>query len=354
MTTGQQDRAEGFSLIELLVAMTVTLFVSGAIFGLLSGGQNAFRREPELTDRQQNIRVAINLIQNDVGTAGVGMGAFFQVFSDALDGVGPQGTTGLTDHLQIFGNDGTCPDAPADNVNKQGPTSGVNLNTLGPIPPCYSNDQFVLVIYQKDGLELGGKFGFGHNIHAGDMKINFPGGLLPDSAPGTTIDGPKDLESWDGNNTNSGTPIRMSMINIYRYEIANDPADGVPCLWRSGTGGFQLGGGAYVAAPDPDGQWQMVARGIEDLQVQYRRTGAGWGDTPGVPVPNDFNTVVREIRVTLSSRSAAPNLTGQTTAANAAIGAGAVNAVRGSITSTMAPRATLYYVSQASPNPTWQ
>jgi hypothetical protein len=230
----------------------------------------------------------------------------------------------------------------------------VNLNTLGPIPPCYSNDQFVLVIYQKNGQELGGKFGFGHNIHAGDMKINFPGGLLPDSAPGTTIDGPNDLKAWSGGDENTGLPIRMSMINIYRYEIANDPADGVPCLWRSGTGGMEPGVGGYFPAPDPRGLWQMVARGIEDLQVQYRRTGAGWGDTPGVPAPMDYNTIVREIRVTLSARSAAANLTGQTTAANAAIGAGAVNAVRGSITSTMAPRATLHYISQASPNPTWQ
>ena len=35
----------GFSMVELLVAMVITLMISGAIFGLLTGGQNAFRRE---------------------------------------------------------------------------------------------------------------------------------------------------------------------------------------------------------------------------------------------------------------------------------------------------------------------
>ena len=65
-------RQAGFSMIELLVAMVMTLIVSGAIFGLLTGGQNAFRREPELTDRQQNIRIAMDLIKRDVAGAGAG------------------------------------------------------------------------------------------------------------------------------------------------------------------------------------------------------------------------------------------------------------------------------------------
>ena len=49
----------GFSLVELMVAMTVTLIVSGAIYGLLTSGSSAFRREPEVADRQQNIRQTV-------------------------------------------------------------------------------------------------------------------------------------------------------------------------------------------------------------------------------------------------------------------------------------------------------
>ena len=63
-------RQSGFSLVELMVAMTVTLIVSGAIYGLLASGGNAFRREPEVADRQQNIRLAMDLITRDVYTAG--------------------------------------------------------------------------------------------------------------------------------------------------------------------------------------------------------------------------------------------------------------------------------------------
>ena len=50
------SKQRGFSLIELTVAMTVTLIITGAMFQLLTAGKSAFRREPELSDRQQNIR----------------------------------------------------------------------------------------------------------------------------------------------------------------------------------------------------------------------------------------------------------------------------------------------------------
>ena len=81
-TPMDETRTEsGFSLIELLVAMLVTMIVSGAIFTLLNAGQGAFRREPELTDRQQNIRLAMDMIQRDIATAGAGMDPFEQSFS---------------------------------------------------------------------------------------------------------------------------------------------------------------------------------------------------------------------------------------------------------------------------------
>jgi hypothetical protein len=96
-----------------------------------------------------------------------------------------------------------------------------------------------------------------------------------------------------------------------------------------------------------------VARGIEDLQVRYRigdgkcATPPCWVDDLGTPADPDYGTVVRELRVTLSARSTAPNLTGQTTAVNQNIGAAARDAVRGALTSTTAVRASLFYMSQA-------
>ncbi len=78
----------GFSLIEMLIAMTVMLIVSGAVFALLTSGQSAFRVQPELTDRQQNIRAGLDRIMRDVHNAGVGAPSFVQVFVPSLNGAG--------------------------------------------------------------------------------------------------------------------------------------------------------------------------------------------------------------------------------------------------------------------------
>ena len=357
MQTVKSSKESGFSLIELTVAMAITLIISGAIYGLLAKGQSSFRREPELSDRQQNIRVAMDLMQRDVSQGGQKMGAWFQAFRDGLDGDGPAGSSGQnTDFLEIWLSDGTCPDAPADPTN---PTDGANINTAEAIPRCYSNDSFVLVIYESGCA----KWGFGHNIHAKDGKLNFPPGKQP---PDSQINSPGELAECNPPADDS-KPVRFAALSIIRYEIAID-GEGVPGLYRSNTGGIDSGdcmnGCGYVPAPDPVGNWQLVARGIEDLQVQYRngtnRNATGWADNPDLitcincanPTVADYNSLIREVRVTLSARSTARNLEGQTTSA-----AGA--AVRGQLTSTSSPRAALFYLGQAiekivpTPAPMW-
>jgi prepilin-type N-terminal cleavage/methylation domain-containing protein len=351
----------GFSLIELIIAVAVTLVITGAVYGLMAGGNNAFRREPELTDRQQNARVAMDLIQKDISNAGVNMGPFFQSFTRNLNGAGritgPSGQ--VADHLETFGNDGTCPDAPAANP----PTNGVNFVTLGHIPDCYGEDAMVLVVFTNGGA----KWGLGHNIHAQDKMLNFPGGAQPPDSQMQNL--PADLKSYVPGNPASGVPQSLSPLNLVRYEIAPDLVDGVPSLYRSPTGGRNPADGTILHAPTTAagiaaGRWQIIARGIEDLQVQYRngtnRNGTGWDNDPGnstclgspsscvTPSEADYNRGVREVRVTISARAEGQNLQGQT--ASLAAGAGSrANAVRGSVTSVTTVKALQVYLSQAGP-----
>ena len=83
--TASDPGQQGFSMIELLVAMTVTLIVSSAIYGLLTAGGSAFRREPEMADRQQNIRIAMDAISRDIEAAGGGGPLVGQVFTHTDD-----------------------------------------------------------------------------------------------------------------------------------------------------------------------------------------------------------------------------------------------------------------------------
>jgi prepilin-type N-terminal cleavage/methylation domain-containing protein len=373
----QSSRAagqSGFSLIELIVAMAVTLVVTGAVYGLMSGGNNAFRREPELTDRQQNARVAMDMIQRDIANAGVNMGPFFQSFTRNLNGAGritgpnidPVTLAGrVADHLEIFGNDGTCPDSPTvvqdGTAGNPGPTSGSNINFRTGVPSCYNEDAMVLVIYEN-GLA---RWGLAHEIHggsSGNSDTNFPPGQQP---AGSQINNITDLKSYNG-----APPVAMSPLQLVRYEIAMDPpgsttlTGGSPALYRSVTGGRDVQTGTYYPPTSAGnvtlGAWQALARGVEDLQVQYRNGTGVWSNDPGAvtcagtcatPSAAEYNTGVREVRVSMTVRAEGQNLQGQRTGVSAGEGSRA-NAVRGDVTTVTSVKALQVYLAAKPPTAT--
>lgn len=323
-STREARRDAGFSLAELMVALVVTLVISGAVYGLIASGGNAFRREPELTDRQQNIRIAMSLIQNDVRAAGGGsIPPLFVVFATGLDALGPTAPSGAkSDFLEFWSHDGQCRDMVVASVN------GSNLNTAGSIPGCYPEPGMILVLSGGSA-----KWGYAFNAHSNDNdKFNFPPGQQP-----------SDSQIQSVGDLNNPAPTAIATVQRIRYEIAND-TDGTPALWRSSLGGRDVNG-VYRAAPAAAGGWLLVARGIEDLQVRYL-TAAGWFDQPPAAIAT-YDNVVRQVRVTLGSRALANKLPGAT---QSAIGA----AVRGQLTTVTSPRGALMALTQASPSPAWR
>jgi prepilin-type N-terminal cleavage/methylation domain-containing protein len=319
----------GFSLIELVIAMTVTLIITGAVFQLSTAGQTAFRKEPALADRQQNIRVAMDVISQDIYKAGFGIPEFAQVFSDALNGVGPTGPSGAkTDEIQMF----MASECPALRVCEVTGEAGKSLTTYEPFSSCYNLPAVVLMggdqsptatpeDKQKWALRWADDPGGGTSASCsgGGTKnghAKFPPGQAPLVNPTGGFNG------W--------YPEYMVIGQMVRYRI-NIDSTGVPNLERSPVGGQN----------DIDGNstWQIVARGVEDLQVQYEN-GTGWHDTPGTitcgancasPAAADYNSLIRRVRVRLSARSTTQNLTGQSTSS---VG----SAVRGQLSSDIAPR----------------
>ena len=82
-----------------------------------------------------------------------------------------------------------------------------------------------------------------------------------------------------------------------------------------------------------------MARGIEDMQIEYQDGTRRLDQRPDRwSTVADLNTVVREVRVTLSARALAPNLQGASTPGT---GSAAPMAVRGQLVRVVAPRGSL-------------
>jgi prepilin-type N-terminal cleavage/methylation domain-containing protein len=368
MKTADPGQA-GFSMIELLVAMVMTLIVSGAIFGLLTGGQNAFRREPELTDRQQNIRIAMDLIKRDVAGAGAGMVPFVQAFTDITDGFGGAPTTGYsagpiagtgTDVLEVLTASGQCPSvtlpaAPAATDATWSSAANENL------PSCFPDNTAPNSFFYLGSGAATDRGAYAVRMGRGDVAAT--------TAPfQIVLAGAANLNPTGGTSAGFcdviGAPTGVSTactvlfpIDVVRYQVAPDPDDPtLPALWRSRTGKFNNAGADIGGPAAGAGNWEVVARGIEDLQVEYFRNGA-WATTAGTvfcdapctaPVNADYNRLVRQVRVTLSARA-----TGRGRIQGARTSGVAPTAIRGQLQAVITPRAALTPLTLNTASPGW-
>jgi prepilin-type N-terminal cleavage/methylation domain-containing protein len=62
----------GFTLIEMLVASALVVIVTGGVFQLLNPSSGMFQAQPEVSDMQQRLRVAADVLQKDLVMAGAG------------------------------------------------------------------------------------------------------------------------------------------------------------------------------------------------------------------------------------------------------------------------------------------
>jgi type II secretory pathway pseudopilin PulG len=337
----------GFSLVELMVAMVMTLMVSGAIFGLLTGGQNAFRREPAMTDRQQTIRIAMDLIKRDVAGAGAGMAPFVRAFTPGGNGAGGNPTSTQTvgaiggqptDVLEILTTSGQCPSVALTGA------STTQLTSTETLPKCFRDsaasrafvyvgstvpadmNNYSVALGNADALAGASSFNI---VLFNATTLNF-NPVAPNPAAGFCAS------------------CRIAMpIDVVRYEVAPDPDDPtVPALWRSQTGAYTAaGGGPFVPGGTPN--WEVVARGIEDLQVTYMLGTGGFVTDPGTPYcaspcttaqPADLDRIVRQVQVQLSARAITGGAIQGSTKAAVSNGG---NAIRGQLVAVIAPRAAL-------------
>lgn len=64
--------ATGFTVVEMVISVGIMTAIMGAVFALLNPAQGTFQAQPEISDMQQRLRVAIDAMHNDLLVAGAG------------------------------------------------------------------------------------------------------------------------------------------------------------------------------------------------------------------------------------------------------------------------------------------
>lgn len=134
----------GFSLVELMIGVLLTIGLMGVVFGLMNSNQQVFIAQSGVVDMNQNIRTAVDLLTRDIQSAGTGLvvpsgigtgGCLAAVFYK-------DGATGQPDSLMIVNGDTVAPTAQ---VSKQ--VAGSSQFLLLPPPDLKSTNSGVTFTY---------------------------------------------------------------------------------------------------------------------------------------------------------------------------------------------------------------
>ena len=69
---GDRRGERGFSIVEMLIATVIMMAVTAATFGLMNPAQGMFSAQPEVSDMQQRLRIAVDTLKKDLLMAGAG------------------------------------------------------------------------------------------------------------------------------------------------------------------------------------------------------------------------------------------------------------------------------------------
>ena len=63
---------DGFTMIEMLIAVGIMMVVTAATFALMDPAQGMFAAQPEVMDMQQRLRIGVDTLTKDLMMAGAG------------------------------------------------------------------------------------------------------------------------------------------------------------------------------------------------------------------------------------------------------------------------------------------
>ncbi len=258
----------GYSLLELMVAATLTVGLIGAVFALANRNQQVFVTESGVVDMNQNARTSIDMLTRDIQSAGVGLpvtdGNFAAIFYT-------NGANSAPDSIMMINGDPFAPVAdvteraggsaefflmPPPDVAVTGNGSNVQFtytytdfkgnSVQKPIYKDYAAEPRRYLVYDENNamtftLTKNGQLMGNGSSERLKLQHNPTGYLNPPSVFGTVIGAAEPIYA------NSQVALLGSIV---AYRLDTNTRE----LMRT----------------DDLQNWYSVARGIIDFQIQYR------------------------------------------------------------------------------------
>jgi type IV pilus assembly protein PilW len=238
----------GFSLVELMIAMTIGLILLGGIGYVFLGSRTAFRTTDNLSRIQENARYALDMMSRDIRMAGyVGCGNIASMVTNTIANAPvPPMTAGNALLGYNNGSGWTNPSsitrAAGDVLSVMGAFSnGVNL--AGNLAPSNANIQ---INGNPDGFAAGDVLIVTNCVNADVFKATTVSG-------GGTVTVAHSNSSNTGNRVGTyGTDAFVMKMNQYSYFIGTNTA-GNRALYRVGL----------------NGQAEELVEHVYDMQFRY-------------------------------------------------------------------------------------
>jgi prepilin-type N-terminal cleavage/methylation domain-containing protein len=281
------NNKKGFTLVELMVAMAITLVVMGAIFLTFKSQQDSYVIQEQITATQQNVRAAMYILTRDIQMAGYYSNFDTDTYTrdwDDLDGdnevirpllfsrnnVADGGGDNIKDNTDVIiivkASSEGGPLGAGEEANKPGSSAGKiiltdrDLDGDGNVDLNDTGKKYGILA--KENLSTAEFF----EVDSSSGTITPPGGLT---------------QSYD-----VGDWIFRADVIIYRIdENATNPS-----LRRRNVGS--------------DNGYQVVAENIDNLQFRYLLSNGTWTNDPSAAgqEPN-----VRAVEISLLARTARAN-----------------------------------------------
>lgn len=162
-------RESGFTLVEIMVALSISLLLMAGVVQVFAGNRETYRLQAGLATLQENARFAVDLLRRDLSMAGYPGEMDFSAFNAAMTGDGG-GNISDTVAINLVTNRDCTGVAIANGINTRVYTAGPDAVTGSPVLLC---DGVTVV----DGVE-NIQFLYGVDTEKGDERDFLPNKYL--------------------------------------------------------------------------------------------------------------------------------------------------------------------------------